>query len=144
MGFFEDTLSRAGRVADDAWDRISGGPNSGVRSRIDDLRSWTLDRADRADDALARRGVHVSTLKIASASAMVLLATTIAWSAVHTVRRVTCPPKPPALTSVEEGRAAALTETIVQQKRAAAKAAADAQAAKAARQRQRQPARRWP
>lgn len=135
MGFFEDTLSRAGRVVDNAWDRVSGGPNSGVRSRLDDLRSWTLDRADRADDALAHHGVHVSTLKIASGAAMVLLATTIAWSTVHTVRRVTCPPRPPALTSVEEARAAALTQTIVEQKLAAAKAAADAQAARSARQR---------
>jgi hypothetical protein len=134
MGFFEDILSRAGRAADDTVDRLTGGPNGGVQRRADDARAWVHDRAQRADDVLARRGIHVSTLKIASAAAALMLTGTIAWSTVHTFRRATCPPAAAAPTPVEEARAASLSDQIARQKRADAEAAA---AARAARVRQR-------
>ena len=118
MGFFEDKLAATGRAVDSAMDRAMGSSSPGAMGRrAGDVSAWVRDRADLLDDAMARRGVNVSSLMIAKGLVAALLLFVTGWSIVHVVRSMTAKPIPVAATPADEAESAALSERIVDRKR---------------------------
>lgn len=117
MGFFEDKLAATGRVVDSAMDRAMGSSSPGAfQRRAGDVTAWVRDRADLIDDALARRGINVSSLLIAKGVVISALLVVTGWSVVHVVKAVMAKPPSVVVTPREEAQAEALSQKIVRQK----------------------------
>lgn len=117
MGFFEDKLAVTGRLVDSVMDRALGSSSPGASNRrMGDIAAWVRDRADLVDDALARRGVHVSSLKIGKALIAASLVLVAGWSVVQGARSMLARPPAVVVTPAEEQRAEALSTRIVNQR----------------------------
>jgi hypothetical protein len=122
MGFFEEKLAAAGRAFDSVTERAIGSNSPGALGRRgSELAAWLRERTDLLDDALAHRGIHVSTMRIARVALVALLVGVTIWSLVHTTRGMLKSPVV-AVTPFEEKQALSLSNMIVQEKQEAVQA----------------------
>ncbi len=122
MGFFEEKLAATGRAFDSVMDRAMGSGSPGALGRRgSELAAWLRERTDHLDDALAHRGIHVSTMRIARVGLVTLLVGVTVWSMIRTAQGMMKSPVV-TVTAFEEKQALSLSNMIVQEKQEAVRA----------------------